>query len=180
MKFALEGDRSTLSFIAKLAVGCMSFSYFFLYFSSFWGPFWMSWGAFGALLVPRGAQGDSGLHFLAFFSTFGTLWAPRKRQKEAQGAQRRPKRCPKWSRRVPKATSKGYFFESSETLIFNDSTMIFMVFWCPGGSLRGPKSKKKRLKSEMENKNEKISPKASKMTRKSAPGCPKSAKSAKK
>ena len=118
------------------------FFLFFLYFSSFWGPFWRSWGAFGALLVPQGAQGDSGPYFFALLSTFGALWAPRKRQKEAQGAQRRPKWCPKWSRRVPKATSKGLFFEISETLIFNDSTMIFMVFWCPGGSPGRPKNKK--------------------------------------
>ena len=128
VKLALVGDRSTLDFSVKLALRRPIFSLFLIYFSSFWGPFWRSWGAFGALLVPRGAQGDSGPHFFALFSTFGALWAPRKRQKEAQGAQRRPKWCPKWSRRVPKATSKGYFFEISETLIFNDSTMIFMVF----------------------------------------------------
>ena len=100
--------------------------------------------------------------------------------KEAPRSAKATKRVPKWFRRVPKATSKGYFFEISETLIFDDRTMIFMVFWCPGGSLRGPKSKKKPLKREMENKSEKISPKATKMTRKSMPGRPKNAKNAKK
>ena len=36
-----------------------------------------------------------------------------------------------------------------------DSYMIFMVFSCPGGSLGRPKSEKKRLKGEMEKKNNK-------------------------
>ena len=141
---------------------------------------WRSWAVFGVLLDPQGAQGGSGPHFIYLFAIFEALWEPRQRQKEPQGTQRRPKWSPKWSRRHPKAPSKGYFFEISKTLNLNDSTMIFMVFWCPGGSLRGPKSRKKQLKREMENKNEKKSPKASKMTRKSAPGCLKSAKIAKK
>ena len=93
-------------------------------------------------MAPRSAQCDSGPHFCALFSTFGALWAPRKRQKELQGAQRRPKWCPKWSRRLPKATSKGYFFEIGKTSNFDDSTMIFMVFSCPLLSRRGLGSSK--------------------------------------
>ena len=34
----------------------------------------------------------------------------------------------------PKATSKAYLFEISKTWNFYDSTMIFMIFWGPGGS----------------------------------------------
>ena len=110
-------------------------------------------------MVPRSAQGDSGPQSFALFSTFGALGAPRKRQKEPQGAQTWPKWYPKLSRRVPKASSKGYFFGIGETLIFDDSIMIFMVFWCPEGPLEVQKSKKKQVKGEMENKNDKISSK---------------------
>ena len=140
----------------------------------------MSWGAFGVLLAPGGAHNDSGPHFFGRFPTFGALRRAKGRQKKPQGAQRRPTWCPEWSPRAPKALPNAYFLEISETLIFDDSTMIFMVFWCPGGSLRGPKNKKNHVKRQMENKNEKTSTKASKITRKSEPGCPKSAKSTKK
>ena len=59
------------------------------------------------------------------------------------GAQEAPKGAPrsaKATKMVPKVMQKGaksdfeIFFEISETLIFDDSTLIFMVFWCPGGS----------------------------------------------
>ena len=43
------------------------FSDVLVYFSSFWGPFCRAWGAFGVLLAPRGAQGDSGPPFFALF-----------------------------------------------------------------------------------------------------------------
>ena len=108
----------------------------------------------------------------------------------ALGAQEAPKGAPrsaKATKMVPKVIQKGaksdferVFFEISETLTFDDSAMIFMVFWCPGGSLRGPKTKKKHLQRKIDNKNEKTSTKASKITRKNAPKCPKSAKSTKK
>ena len=60
---------------------------------------------------------------------------------------------------MPKASSKDYFFGIGETLIFDDSIMIFMVFWCPEGPLEVQKAKKKQVKGEMENKNDKISSK---------------------
>ena len=63
---------------------------------------------------------------------------------------------------------------------FDDSTMIFMVFWCPEGSLRGPKTKKKTPKTPDGEQKRKNSPKASKITRNNAPGCPQNAKSTKK
>ena len=120
----------------------MYFSLFFVFFLSFKGPLWRSWAVFGVLLDPQGAQGGSGPHFIYLFAIFEALWEPRQRQKEPQGTQRRPKWSPKWSRRHPKATSKGYFFEISKTLNLNDSTMIFMVFWCPGRYPGRPKNKK--------------------------------------
>ena len=50
---------------------------------------------------------------------------------------------------VPKVVQKGsksdlerVFFEISKTLNFNDSTMIFMVLWCPEGFPGRPKGKK--------------------------------------
>ena len=104
----------------------------------------MSWGAFGVLLAPRGAHNDSGPHFFGRFPTFGALRRPKGRQKEPQGAQRRPKWYPKLSRRVPKASSKDYFFGIGETMIFDDSIMIFMVFWCPEGPLEVQKAKKNK------------------------------------
>ena len=91
---------------------------------------------------PRGAQGGSGPHFIHIFAIFEALWEARQRQKEPQGAQRRPKWSPKWSRRHAKAISKGYFFKISKTLNLNDSTVIFMVFLCPGGSLGVQKTRK--------------------------------------
>ena len=91
------------------------------------------------------------------FSTFEALWGPKGRQKEPQRAQRRPKSCPKCAPRAVKATLKAYFFENRETLFFDDSYMIFMVFCGPGGSLGRPKSEKKRLKGEMEKKKQQIS-----------------------
>ena len=90
----------------------------------------MSWGAFGVLLAPRGAHSDSGPNFFARFPTFGALRRPKGRQKEPQGAQRRPTSCPEWSPRAPKAFPKAYFLAISEALIFDDSTVIFMVFSC--------------------------------------------------
>ena len=44
---------------------------------------------------------------------------------------------------APKVVPGMTFLEISETFIFDDSTIIFLVFWCAGGSLRGPKNKKK-------------------------------------
>ena len=102
----------------------------------------MSWGAFGVLLAPRGAHSDSGPHFFGRFPTFGALRRPKGRQKEPQGAQRRPTSCPEWSPRAPKALPKAYFLEISETLIFDDSTVIFMVFRVyrsPDGAWGAPK-----------------------------------------
>ena len=102
----------------------------------------MSWGAFGVLLAPRGAHSDSGPHFFGRFPTFGALRRPKGCQKEPQGAQRRPTSCPEWSPRAPKALPKVYFLEISETLIFDDSTVIFMVFSCILLSGRGLGSSK--------------------------------------
>tara|TARA_B100001741_G_C16278859_1_gene471254 strand:+ start:564 stop:701 length:138 start_codon:yes stop_codon:yes gene_type:complete len=45
---------------------------------------------------------------------------------------------------VPKASSKDYFFGIGETMIFDDSIMIFMVFWCPEGPLEVQKAKKNK------------------------------------
>ena len=68
------------------------------------------------------------------------------------GAQAAPKGAPrnaKATKMVPKVVQKAsksalkrLFFEISKTLNLNDSTMIFMVFWCPGGSPGRPKNKK--------------------------------------
>ena len=44
---------------------------------------------------------------------------------------------------APKVVPKTTFLEIGETLIFVDSTMIFMVFGGPEGSLEHPKTKKK-------------------------------------
>ena len=44
---------------------------------------------------------------------------------------------------APKVVPKTTFLEIGETLIFGDSTMIFMVFGGPEGSLEHPKTKKK-------------------------------------
>ena len=102
----------------------------------------MSWGAFGVLLAFRGAHSDSGPNFFGRFPTFGALRGPKGRQKEPQGPQRRPTWCPEWCPRAPKAFPKAYFLEISETLIFDDSTMIFMVFSCILLSARGLGSSK--------------------------------------
>ena len=102
----------------------------------------MSWGTFGVLLAPRGAQGDSGLHFFAFFYSWSAL-----------GDQEAPKGCPrnaKAIKMVPKVVQKGaksdlervFVFEISKTLSFDDTIMIFMVFWCPGGFLGVQKARK--------------------------------------
>ena len=97
----------------------------------------MSWGAFGVLLAPQVAHSDSGPHFFGRFPTFGALRQPKGRQQEPQGAQRRPTWFPEWSPRAPKALPKAYFLEISGTLIFDDSTVIFMVFSCLSLSGRG-------------------------------------------
>ena len=102
----------------------------------------MSWGAFGVLLAPQVAHSDSGPNFFSRFPTFGALRGPKGRQKEPQGPQRRPTWCPEWSPRAPKALPNAYFLEISETLIFDDSTMIFMVFSCILLSGRGLRSSK--------------------------------------
>ena len=102
----------------------------------------MSWGACGVLLAPQVAHSDSGPHFFGRFPTFGALRGPKGRQKEPQGPQRRPTWCPEWSPRAPKALPKVYFLAISETLIFDDSTMIFMVFSCILLSARGLGSSK--------------------------------------
>ena len=59
---------------------------------------------------------------------------------------------------VPKSIPEGHFFDSRETLIFDDSTMVFHGFSLPEGVRKGPKidentvpkiiRKKKRKKSE--------------------------------
>ena len=51
---------------------------------------------------------------------------------------------PKVVQKGAKSISKGYFFEIGETLIFDDSIMIFMVFWCPEGPLEVQKAKKNK------------------------------------
>ena len=106
--------------IFSCKVDCWTYVFFFIFriFWSFKGPFWRSWAVFGVLLDPRGAQGGSGPHFIYLFAIFEALWEPRQRQKEPQGAQRRPKSCPKCAPRAVKATLKAYFFENCETLFF--------------------------------------------------------------
>ena len=47
---------------------------------------------------------------------------------------------------IPKVVQKTAFLEIGETLIFVDSTMIFMVFGGPEGSLEHPKTTKKPCK----------------------------------
>ena len=99
-------------------------------------PFW-------PLGTPRAIQELICFLFFIFFWTFAPLWESKGRPKEPQGAKRRPKWCPKCSPREPKVTPKTDFFEIRETLIFDDSTMKIIGFWCPGGSLGRPKSGKK-------------------------------------
>ena len=86
------------------------FSHVLVVFSSFWGPFCRAWGAFGVLWAPRGAQADSGPHFVALFSTFGQLldrfasprgakWTPRN----AKAIKMVPKVLPKGPKSDPKS-----------------------------------------------------------------------------
>ena len=85
------------------------------------------WRPFG----PSGRPGRFRTSFSRYFFVFFDFWT-------ALGAQGAPKGAPKSakaSKMVPKVSPKGtksdpesIFFEVSETLIFDDSTMIFMVF----------------------------------------------------
>ena len=108
MEFALEGERSTLSSLAKLTVGCMLFTFVPINSSSFWGLFWRAWGPFGVLLAPRGAQDDSGLHFFVFRSLFfvfytalGTQGAPKGAPRTAKATNMVPRVVPKGAKSAP-------------------------------------------------------------------------------
>jgi len=84
VKSALEGDRSTLSSLAKLTVGCMSFYYFFSIFRAF-GVHFGGPGAPLASFWPLGApRAIQDLIFSLFFRLLDRLGSPR-------GAKRSPK-----------------------------------------------------------------------------------------
>ena len=51
----------------------------------------------------------------------------------------RPKGSQKCSKMVPKSIPEGHFFDYRETLIFDDSTMVFHGFSLPEGVRKGPK-----------------------------------------
>ena len=111
-------------------------------FSSLWGQFRRAWGASGVLLVPRGAQADSGPHFFALLSTSGQLLDRFASPRGATGTPRNARRskwCPKCSRRGPKVSPKVACGEMHEAVLFDDSIMKIIGFWCPGRSLGRPK-----------------------------------------
>ena len=100
MKFALEGDRSTLSSLAKLAVGCMSFYNVLLYFSSIG----VHLEGLGRLWRPFGPSGRPGRFRTSFFHSFFDFWI-------ALGAQGTPKGTPrsaKATEMVPKVLPTGH------------------------------------------------------------------------
>ena len=142
MKFALEGDRSTLSSLAKLAVEVC----FFIIFSSIFQAFRVHFGGPGAPLAsfwPLGAPRPiQDLILSLFFRLLDNFWTALPAQGAPNGpqeAQRRTKWCPKCSLRGPKVIPKVDFVEIRETLIFEDSIMKIIGFSCPGKSLGRPK-----------------------------------------
>ena len=80
------------------------FSHVLVDFSSLWGQFCRAWGASGVLLAPRGAQADSGPHFVALFATFGQLLVDHFAS--PRGAKWTP-RSAKATKMVPKVFPKG-------------------------------------------------------------------------
>ena len=142
MKFALEGDRCALASLAKLTVGCMCFLMFWCIFRAF-GVHFVGPGAPLASFWPLGAPRPiQDLILSLFFRLLDNFWpalAAQGAPNGPQGAQRRPKWCPKCSLRGPKVTPKVDFVEIRETLIFDDSIMKIIGFWCPGRSLGRPK-----------------------------------------
>ena len=61
---------------------------------------------------------------------------PKKYEKERKLS---PKGSQKCSKMVPKSILEGAFFDYRETLIFDDSTMVFHGFSLPEGVRKGPK-----------------------------------------
>ena len=91
---------------------------------SFVGP-GASRTSFGLVGAPMAIRD---LSFSLFFVNFGALWDPQGRQKESQGAERRPKRCPKWTPREPKASSN-VFLEILEIYDFHGFWVSRRVAW---------------------------------------------------
>ena len=122
------------------------------------------WGTFGV----SGRPGRFRTYFRRSFFDFGSPLGPQGPPKEAQGAQKRPKWCPKCPQREPNIVLKACFLEVSETLIFDDGTTILKCFCYLGGARASHKVEKKYKRSGETNKCKQILQRDPGATKKSA------------
>ena len=91
------------------------------------------WRPLGPLERPGQFRTSFYLSFSYFSSALGAQAAPKGAPRSAKATKMMPKV-------IQKASKSGDFFEISKTLNLNGSTVIFMVFWCPGGFPGRPKN----------------------------------------